>query len=229
MKIHLLALVSVSLIACSSEKPPPAPEAKSPTSPTATTAAPATAPAPAPLAEVGKPAPDFTLTDYEGKAHHIADYRGKVVVLEWFNPECPFVKASHTQGSLKGLSKRLTEKGVVWIGVNSGAPGKQGHGAERIAAGKKAFGIENVVVADETGTVGKTYGATNTPHIFIIDAQGILAYRGAIDNSPDGTGESPTDGKLRNHAEAAVEDLLAGRPVQVNNTKAYGCSVKYGS
>jgi peroxiredoxin len=228
MKIHHLVLFSVFVLACTNEKSAPTPEAKAPT---ATSVAPASAPAsaPAPAAEIGKAAPDFTLKDYEGKSHHLADYKGKIVVLEWFNPNCPFVKASHTQGSLKGLSKRITEKGVVWIGVNSAASGKQGHGAETVAEGKKAFGIENPVVADETGSVGKMYGATNTPHIFVIDAQGMLAYRGAIDNSPDGTGESPTDGKLRNHAEAAVEDLLAGRPVQVNNTKAYGCSVKYGS
>ncbi len=225
MKNALLWLLPLTVLACSSEKAAPAPEAKAPATPSAVQASAATPPA----AQLNKPAPDFTLNDYEGKAHHLADYRGKVVVLEWFNPECPFVKRSHTKGSLKGLSKRLMEKGVVWIGVNSGAPGKQGHGAEKIAAGRKEFGLENIIVADENGAVGKLYGATNTPHMFVIDTQGVLAYRGAIDNSPDAEGESPTDGKLRNHVEAAVEDLLAGRPVQVNDTKAYGCSVKYGS
>jgi peroxiredoxin len=225
MKLHLLVLLTLVLVACNSEKPAPTPEAKSPAASTATAAA---APAP-PAAQLGKPAPDFTLTDYEGKSHHLADHKGKIVVLEWFNTDCPFVKAAHSKGSLKGLSKRLAEKGIVWIGINSSAQGKQGHGAERVAEGRKMYGLENVIVADEAGKVGRLYGATNTPHMFVIDAQGTLVYRGAIDNSPDGEGESPTDGKLRNHVESAVEDLLAGRPVQVNDTKAYGCSVKYGS
>ncbi|MBK9259888.1 MAG: thioredoxin family protein [Polyangiaceae bacterium] len=226
MNIRLLVFLLALVAACNSEKPAPTPEAKAPSVPSAALAS---APAPAPAAEIGKPAPDFTLTDYEGKSHHLADHRGKIVVLEWFNPDCPFVKNSYTKGSLKGLSKRLAEKGVVWIGINSNAKGKQGNGPERVAEGKKAFGIDNVIVADETGNVGKMYGATNTPHMYVIDAKGTLVYRGAIDNSPDGEGESPTDGKLRNHVESAVEDLLAGRAVQVTDTKAYGCSVKYGS
>lgn len=229
MKIApLMFLVGCTVIGCNSEKPTPAAEPKAPVASTAAAPAPAAA-APAPGPEVGKPAPDFTLKDYEGKTHHLADYKGKIVVLEWFNPDCPFVKKSHTVGSLKGLAKRMTEKGVVWIGINSAGAGKQGHGPERIGEGKKAFGLENVIVADESGQVGKTYGATNTPHMFVIDTQGVLAYRGAIDNSPDGEGESPTDGKLRNHVEMAIEDLLAGRPVQVKESKAYGCSVKYGA
>jgi len=180
-------------------------------------------------AEVGKPAPDFTLQDYEGKSHHLADLRGKTVVLEWFNPDCPFVKASHTKGSLKDLSKRYEGKGIVWLGINSGAPGKQGHGKERVEAGKQAFGLSHPILADETGQVGHAYGATNTPHMYVIDAQGTLVYKGAIDNSPDGEGESPTGGKLVNYVEAALEELAAGKPVETKETKAYGCSVKYGS
>ena len=223
---HLL-LLPLLLLACNKEAPAPTPEAKAPDGKTPAAAAPSDKPAAA--AEIGKPAPDFTLTDYEGKSHHLADYRGKIVVLEWFNPDCPFVKASHTKGSLKGYSKRAVEKGVVWLGINSAAPGKQGHGPERIAEGRKAFGMENPVLADDTGKVGRLYGATNTPHMFVIDAQGNLAYRGAIDNSPDGEGESPKDGKLVNHVDAALEDLAAGKPVRTPDTKAYGCSVKYGS
>jgi peroxiredoxin len=203
------------------------------TSPTAEPKPQATqAPAPtvaAVKAEVGKPAPDFTLKDYDGKAVHLADLHGKTVVLEWFNPGCPFVKAAHGKGSLKDLAKRVSAKGVVWLAVNSAAPGKQGYGAEAVAAGKQAFGMDHPVLADETGAVGHLYGATNTPNMFVIDPQGVLVYRGAIDNSPDGEGESPTGGKLINYVESALDDLAAGRPVATKETKAYGCGVKYGS
>lgn len=180
-------------------------------------------------AEIGKPAPDFTLKDYDGKDVHLADYRGKTVVLEWFNPECPFVRASHTKGSLKETAKQRMAKGVVWLGINSAAPGKQGHGPERVLAGKQEFGLTHPILADETGKVGHLYGATNTPQMFVINGHGVLVYRGAIDNSPDGEGESPADGKLINYVDAALEDLAAGRPVGMQVTKPYGCSVKYGS
>ena len=179
-------------------------------------------------AELGKPAPDFTLTDYEGKVHHLADYRGKTVVLEWFNPDCPFVKASHGKGSLKTMAKRLGDK-VVWLAINSSGPGKQGNGRDRVEAGKKAFDLSHPVLIDETGRVGKQYGATNTPHMYVIGPDGVLAYRGAIDNSPDGEGESPTGGKLVNYVDAALDDLANKRPVATPDTRAYGCGVKYGS
>ncbi|APR75608.1 Thiol-specific antioxidant family (AhpC/TSA) protein [Minicystis rosea] len=225
MKTRLALLATALLLGCT-QTPTPAPDAK-PQDPHATTTAAATAAAP--KAEVGKPAPDFTLKDYEGKTVHLADLRGKTVVLEWFNPDCPFVKASHTKGSLKDLAKRSTAKGIVWLAINSSAPGKQGHAPERVAAGKQAFGIDHAVLVDETGAVGHQYGATNTPHMYVIDPQGVLAYRGAIDNSPDGEGDSPTGGKLVNYVEAALDDLAAGRPVATKETKAYGCGVKYGS
>ncbi len=180
-------------------------------------------------AAIGKPAPDFTLKDYDGKEVHLADLKGKVVVLEWFNPECPFVKASHTKGSLKETAKKQTDKGVVWLGINSGGAGKQGNGAEAVNKGKAAFNLSHPILADESGAVGHLYGATNTPHIFIIDKNGVLVYRGAIDNSPDGEGESPTGGKLINYVDATLDDLAAGRPVGTAETRAYGCSVKYGS
>jgi len=204
-----------------------APAAKAPASPELDHGS-AAAPAPAPIA-IGKPAPDFTLTDYDGTSVHLADLRGKTVVLEWFNPDCPFVKASHTKGSLRGTAKRRAASGVVWLAVNSAAPGKQGHDADRVEAGKKAFGLEHPILIDESGQVGRAYGATNTPHMFVIDAAGVLAYRGAIDNSPDGEGEAPTGGKLVNYVDAALDALAAGKPVETKETKAYGCSVKYGS
>lgn len=217
----ILAVAAVVALGCS-QSPAPTPDKP------AGSAAPAPARASA-KAEVDQPAPDFTLTDYSGKTFHLADFKGKTVVLEWFNPDCPFVKASHLKGSLKTAAKRHAEKGVVWLAINSGAPGKQGHAPDRVEAGRQAFGLEHPILKDESGAVGRLYGATNTPHMYVIDARGVLVYKGAIDNSPDGEGESPQGGKLNNYVDAALADLAAGRPVQVKDTKAYGCSVKYGS
>ena len=180
-------------------------------------------------ATVGKPAPEFSLADLDGKPVKLADFKGKVVVLEWWNPECPFVKAAHGRGSLVGLAKRHTDKGVVWLAINSGAPGKQGAGADKSREGAKAFGMSHPVLLDSDGTVGKAYGATNTPHLFVIGKDGALQYRGAIDNSPDGEGASPQGGKLVNHVAQAIDALAAGAAVPVRETKAYGCSVKYAN
>jgi peroxiredoxin len=179
--------------------------------------------------EPGAPAPDFSLKDLDGKAVHLADYKGKIVVLEWFNPECPFVKASHTKGSLVSYAQTAMKKGVVWLSINSSAPGKQGSGVDKSRAAVATFKLQNPVLLDESGTVGKAYGATNTPHLFVIGKDGKLDYKGAIDNSPDGEGGSPQGGKLVNYVDQALNDLAAGHAVQVPSTKAYGCSVKYGS
>jgi peroxiredoxin len=180
-------------------------------------------------AEVGKPAPDFTLSDLDGRPVHLADSRGKLVVLEWFNPQCPFVNKSHTKGSLKDAPARSGEKGVTWLGIDSAAPGKQGYDPATIRSAVQQFGLNYPILRDETGAVGRAYGATNTPHMFVIDANGTLAYAGAIDNSPDAEGESPQGGSLVNYVEAALADLRAGHPVRTPRTKAYGCGVKYGS
>jgi peroxiredoxin len=179
-------------------------------------------------AELGSAAPDFTLKDLDGKPVKLADFKGKTVVLEWFNPDCPFVKAAHTKGPLVDTAKKQTAKGVVWLSIISGAPGKQGTGVEKNQAAVKTFGLVNPVLLDESGAVGKTYGATNTPHVFIINSKGVLVYRGAADNSPDGEGQSPTGGKLINYVDAALADLAAGKAVGTPESKAYGCSVKYG-
>jgi len=148
-------------------------------------------------------------------------------VLEWFNPGCPFVKASHTKGSLVDTAAKHTKAGVVWLAINSGAPGKQGHGVEANREGKATFKLEHPVLLDESGRVGRAYAAKHTPHMYVIDKQGVLVYRGAIDNSPDGEGESPTGGKLVNYVSAALADIEAGKPVATAETEAYGCSVKY--
>jgi peroxiredoxin len=187
-------------------------------------------------AAVGKPAPDFTLTDLEGKSHHLADLKGKTVVLEWFNPDCPFVKHARGQGELKTMASKVMGDSLVWLSINSGAPGKQGHGVERNKAAKAEYGFKNPILLDETGKVGKSYGAEKTPHLFIVSKDGTLLYRGAIDNAPIGKVD-PTrpklpdskEGELVNYVKAALADHEASRALRLPETEAYGCSVKYSS
>ncbi|MEO6577130.1 MAG: thioredoxin family protein [Polyangiaceae bacterium] len=178
-------------------------------------------------AQVGKPAPVFTLPDTEGNLVRLDQFKGKKVVLEWFNPECPFVKAAHTKGSLKGEAAKVAAKNVVWLAINSSAPGNQGNGVEKSVEWKNKYSLSHPVLLDPAGEVGHAYGATNTPHMFVIDEKGTLVYGGAIDNSPDGEAESPEGGRLVNYVEAALNDLTSGRPLGIRETKAYGCSVKY--
>jgi peroxiredoxin len=184
---------------------------------------------PALAVEVGQEAPDFALKDLDGKAVRLSDLRGHVVVLEWFNPGCPFVRASHTRGTLVGEAARQVQRGVVWLAVNSAAPGKQGSGVEENRTVARQYHMDHPVLLDGSGQVGRAFGATNTPGMFVIDRAGRLAYRGAIDNSPDGEGEAPQGGKLLDYVSSAIDDLQAGRPVQHPETRQYGCSVKYGS
>ncbi len=226
--MRTLVLASVlALTACNSpkENPPVTPDSAAGT--TQPSSAHTTLSDPTAKAEVGKPAPDFTLKDLDGNDVRLSSFKGKTVVLEWFNPGCPFVKNAHTKGSLKEAAKNHMKNGVVWIAVNSGAPGKQGAGVDTNREWKKTFGMEHPILLDENGSVGKAYGATNTPHMMVIDDKGTLVYRGAIDNSPDGEGQSPEDGKLVSFVDAAIADLTAGRPVAKAETKAYGCGVKY--
>jgi peroxiredoxin len=185
--------------------------------------------APSARAALGKPAPDFTLKDLDGNSVTLSSFKGKPIVLEWFNPGCPFVKRSHTVGSLVDTAKRHVKNGVVWLAINSAAAGKQGYDVKDNAQAAKTWALPNPILRDDSGAVGKMYGATNTPHIFIIDKTGTLVYAGAIDNSPDAEGKSAPDGKLVNYVDATFEDLAAGRAVRTPTSKAYGCSVKYGS
>jgi peroxiredoxin len=182
---------------------------------------------PAAPAEIGKPAPDFTLKSVDGKDFTLSQFKGKTVVLEWFNPECPFVKLSHTQGSLKGLAAKQNKQEVVWLAINSGAPGKQGAGEDANKAGIAKYGIDYPVLIDNSGQVGHQYGAERTPHIFVVNPEGTLVYRGAIDNSPDAEGKSPEGGKLVNYVDSTLAALKAGAKVDPAETKPYGCSVKY--
>jgi len=184
---------------------------------------------PALAADIGLPAPEFALKDLDGKVHKLSDYRGKTVVLEWFNPGCPYVVTAHTKGSLVDLAQKQSKDGVVWLAVNSGAPGKQGHGVETNRAAAKAWSMAYPILVDESGSVGKAYGATNTPHMFVVSKDGKLVYKGAIDNSPDAERGSPQGGVLVEYVSATVEDLAAGRPVRTPQTRAYGCGVKYAN
>jgi peroxiredoxin len=237
-----LVLSTLALAGCSRDKPSgeaattPSPTAAEPTGTPPGAVAPPTAPTPsAPAAPpidhpvVGKPAPDFTLKALDGTEVSLAGVRGKTIVLEWFNPKCPFVMRSHTKGSLVGTAQRHMDTGVVWLAINSAAPGKQGHDPAENAAAVASWGLTHPVLRDETGAVGKAYGATNTPHMFVIDKTGTVVYAGAIDNSPDGEKGSPEGGTLVNHVDAALGALAVGNAVPTPVTKAYGCSVKYGS
>ncbi len=227
----LLALSTVLALGCRSAPakdaaPEPAQQdaTGSPAAATTTAKAPAEATRPAAL---GQAAPDFSLPDLDGKGVRLSDFRGKTVVLEWFNPECPFVKASHTKGSLVDAAARMAKNGVVWLAINSGAPGKQGHGIEKNRAGKTQFGLTHPILLDESGEVGRLYGAARTPHMYVVSPEGKLVYRGAIDNSPDGEAESPSGGTLVRYVEQALAALTASKPIPFAETEAYGCSVKY--
>lgn len=225
--LSLAVVAAVSLGACQksqAEGPAPAQvEAPAPAPAEAPPEAMAEAKAPE-SAEVGKPAPDFTLSDVHGKSHKLSDFKGKTVVLEWYNPDCPFVVKQYNEGPLKSMAKDLAKSGVVWLAINSGAPGKQGAGLERNKASLAEYGIENPILLDEDGKVGKVYKARNTPHMYVIEPGGTLVYAGAIDNAP--MGRVPETGFV-NHVADALEDLAQSRPVRVPETKAYGCTVKY--
>jgi peroxiredoxin len=138
-------------------------------------------------AKVGEPAPGFTLPSVAGESISLADYAGKTVVLEWFNPDCPFVKYAHDAGGpLASLANEQTKAGIVWLAINSGAPGKQGAGVERNKQAQVDWKLEHPILIDEDGKVGRTYGAQTTPHMYVIDPAGKLIYAGALDNAPLG-------------------------------------------
>ena len=184
---------------------------------------PTSADAALPGPEIGSPAPDFTLPDTAGNQVKLSDFKGKTVVLEWFNPDCPFVVYAHgKKGPLSAQPPRVLADGVVWLAVNSGAPGKQGAGLKRNVAAREKYAMTYPVLMDPEGTVGRLYGAITTPHMFVIDAKGILVYAGGIDGAPLGTGNKT------NWVDAALVDLKAGEAPGRARTKPYGCSVKYG-
>lgn len=177
-------------------------------------------------AEVGAKAPDFTLTDINGKEHKLSDYteQGKVVVLEWFNPDCPFVKKHYRDdtGTMLKIQQDMKDDPVVWLMVNSAREGHPTTGIERNKSAVKDLGITAPVLLDESGKVGMSYGAKRTPEMYIIDTEGVLRYHGAIDNRPD----AAMPGEV-NYVRNTLQQVLAGETVTTTTTKAYGCSVKY--
>jgi peroxiredoxin len=174
-------------------------------------------------AKVGEAAPAFTLKDLDGKAHNLSDFRGKTVVLEWFNPECPFVVKHHkTNKTFAELYENYQSKDVVFLAINSGAAGKQGNGVELNKKMKDEWKIQYPILVDEDGKVGRAFGAKTTPHMFVIDKDGKLVYAGAIDNNRDRSKAGD-----KNYVKNALDAVLAGKPVEESSTQPYGCSVKY--
>jgi len=179
-------------------------------------------------AEVGEPAQNFTLKSAAGKEVSLSDFKGKVVVLEWTNPGCPFVKKHYGSGNMQKLQKDAATKGVVWLSICSSAPGKQGNLSAEDAAKLCASNgsAATAYLLDDNGKVGQLYGAKRTPEMYVINKEGKLVYHGAIDDkkTPD-----PADiAGAKNYVAAALDEVLAGQPVSTPNTEAYGCSVKYG-
>ncbi len=176
---------------------------------------------------VGAEAPDFSLIDSNEQARSLSEFEGQFVVLEWFNHDCPFVGKHYGSGNMQALQRTYTEQGVAWLSINSSAPGKQEHltleQARRLTEEKGA--APTAVLLDPEGTVGRRYGAKTTPHMFIIDPEGVLVYQGAIDDTPStNQADIPT---AKNYVQLALDAVLAGEPIAEASTKPYGCSVKY--
>lgn len=177
--------------------------------------------------EIGKAAPEFTGTDSNGKEVKLSDFEGKIVVLEWTNPECPYVVKHYDSKNMQKLQEEATAKDVVWLTINSSAEGKQGNLTGEAAnsyiteKGAKA----TAYLLDGKGEIGKAYDAKTTPHMFVIDKEGVLVYNGAID---DNDSFKPEDAATaNNYVTAALGALEAGKPVETSQSKPYGCSVKY--
>ncbi|KAF1047539.1 redoxin domain-containing protein [Xylophilus sp.] len=180
----------------------------------------------APSAPVGQPAPDFATPDLDGNLHTLAGYRGRVLVLEWFNPSCAFVRKHYASGSIPSLQQECAARGVAWLSVDSTAENHAEHLLPQLlAAWQKSQGAApTATLADTDGTLARSYGAHVTPHVFIVDAQGTLAYEGAIDSIA--SSQQADVGRATNHVRQALEDVLAGRAVAQATTRPYGCPVR---
>jgi peroxiredoxin len=182
---------------------------------------------PANGARVGQQALEFTGKDSQGKTISLADYRGKYVVLEWTNRDCPYTKKQYDSGNMQALQKEWTAKGVVWLTVLSSAPGEQGYltADQENAQMTRVHAHPTAAILDPSGQIGRLYGAKTTPHMFVINRQGKLIYDGAIDDKPT-TDLSDVKG-AKNYVSAALAEAMAGQAVQTASTRPYGCSVKY--
>ena len=176
---------------------------------------------------VGSAAPDFSLTDAKGTSHSLSQYKGKYVVLEWFNPECPFVKKHYGSDNMQKLQAEYTDKGVIWLTIDSNAPGTEGNlsadQAKRVMNSWKTR--QTALLLDPQSKVAKLYGAKNTPNMVVINPDGKIVYEGAIDSKAT---PNPADiPSSTNYVKNALDESLAGKPVSNAQTKPYGCSVKY--
>ena len=178
--------------------------------------------------EIGKPAPDFAGTDINGKTVKLSDYKGKIVVIESYNSDCPFGHNHYASGAMQELQKDLAAKGVVWLLVDSVSPKNFSYRTPEQAR-KESADLKIAATAwldDHTGDIGHLYGMKTTPHCFVVAADGTLVYDGAIDDRPQPFGDPRT---AKNYVRAAVDELLAGKPVTVKQTKPYGCGVHYAN
>ena len=180
-------------------------------------------------ADIGEPAPDFTLEAADGETHSLSDFEGKYVVLEWLNFECPFVGKHYGSGNMQALQEKYTDEGVVWLSIVSSAPGKQGYYPpdEMVKQKKRHNGNMTAILMDPDGTVSKTYGATVTPHMYVINPDGELVYRGGIDDKPT-TDEADIEGAT-NYVDRALTAVMNGEEVSPKQAKPYGCTIKYAS
>jgi peroxiredoxin len=175
----------------------------------------------------GQAAPDFTLTGIDGKRYKLSDFRGKLVVLEWFNSECPFVQKHYESGNMQKLQSKYVGKGIVWLGINSTSPK---HSNYRDPARSQAILQEwkstpSAFLLDPDGKVGLAYGARTTPHMYIVDPTGKLIYMGGIDDKPSSSQRDIPDAK--NYVAVALDETLGGKTIANSNTRPYGCSIKY--
>ena len=176
---------------------------------------------------IGEAAPEFKLSDSEGKIHSLSQYKGKIVVLEWTNYECPFVVKHYDSGNMQEIQKKYVAKEVIWLSICSSGKGKQGNFSNSKLKEKitKCNAACSAYLIDEDGKVGKNYGAKTTPHMFVINPEGKLVYQGAIDSIPSYDKEDIS--KANNYVTLALEALASGKKVNPDTTKSYGCSVKY--
>ena len=177
-------------------------------------------------ATVGQVAPDFSTIDTKGKTRKLSDYKGKLVVLEWTNPGCPFVQ-KHYSGNMQGLQKEFSAKGVVWLAINSTETGSGDYLAPAKLAGwmgeKQASAT--AILMDESGKIGQLYGARTTPHMYIVSPQGQLVYAGAIDSIPSARVDDIKT--ATNYVRQGLGEALGGKAISVASSRAYGCSIKY--
>jgi hypothetical protein len=176
--------------------------------------------------ESGSPAPNFTFTDLSGKTHQLSDFRGKVVIMEWLNPGCPYILRHYRSGNLPLLQAKAAAAGVIWLQVNSSAMGDLDP-ARSAEWQKKQGASATAYIRDESGNLGRLYGAQTTPHFYIISGDGTLVYQGAIDDQPNAS--LPMTMSAHNYVTAALAALKAGKPVEQSTTKPYGCGVKYAN